>query len=88
MQWIIIHLSDDDWALSRWVVYTSAMGTFMMGVIPIGNKGSGAHEGLVVYVTTVDARVKGFEGASEMWSRYRCSPAFRSGSSDSINVDV
>jgi len=79
---IIICLSDDDWALSGQVVYASTMGTFMMGVIPVGDKGGGAHKGLVVYVAAVNAGVEGLEGASETWSRYQCSPALRSGSGD------
>ncbi len=64
------------------MVYTSAMGTFMMGVVPVCDEGGGTHKGLVIYVTTVKVEVKGFEGTSEMGPRYRCSPAFRSGSSD------
>ena len=82
MQWIIIHLSDNNWALSGQVVYTSTMGTFVMGVIPVGDKGGGAYKGLVVYVAAVNAGVEGLEGASETWSRYQCSPALRSGSGD------
>ncbi len=46
------------------------MGAFVVGVIPIGNKGGGAHERLVVYVIAVDTRVEGFEGTSEAGSRY------------------
>jgi len=67
-------LSDNDWALSEGVVYASTMGAFVMGIIPIGNKGSGAHEGLVVYVVAVDIRIEGFEGTPERRSRYQCSP--------------
>ncbi len=52
------------------MVYASAMGTFMVGVISVSDKGSGAHEGLVVCVTTIKAGVKGFEGAPEVRSRY------------------
>src|SRR5712671_1308553 len=82
VQWIIMHLSNDDWALSGRVVYTSTMGAFVVGVISVGNKGGGAHEGLVVCVATMEAWDEGFEGAPETWSRYRHSPTFRSGSGD------
>ena len=52
------------------MVYASAMGAFAMGVIPIGDKGGRAHEGLVVYVVAMNARVEGFEGAPKAQSRY------------------
>ena len=64
------------------MVYASTMGAFTMGIIPVGDKGGRAHEGLVVYVVAMNARVEGFEGTPEAQSRYRCSPAPRSGSSD------
>ncbi len=66
------------------MVHASAMGTFTMGIIPVGDKGGGAHEGLVVYIATMGAGVEGFEGAPEAWSRYRCSPTHRSGSGDRL----
>src|SRR6266851_6875062 len=81
-RWIVMCLRDDDWALSRQVVYASAMGTFMVGIIPVGDKGSGAHEGLVVFVVAPNARVEGFEGAPEAWSGYRYSSACGRGPSD------
>ena len=64
------------------MVYASAMGTFTMGIISIGNKGGRAHEGLMVHIAAVDTRVKSFEGTPEAWSRYRHSPTLRSGSGD------
>ena len=70
MQRIVIRLSNDDWTLSGRVVHASAMGALMMGVISIGNKGGGAHEGLVVYVVAVDARIESLEGAPEAWPGY------------------
>ena len=54
------------------MVYASAMGAFVMGIVSVSDKGSGAHKGLVVYVVAVDARVEGFESAPKAWSRYRC----------------
>jgi len=56
------------------VVHASTMGAFVVSVIPVGNKGDGAHKRLVVYVVAVDTRVKGFEGTPEAGSRYRRSP--------------
>jgi len=63
-------LRDDDWTLGGWVIYASTMGTLTMGVVSIGNEGGRTHEGLVVYVFAVDARIEGFEGTSEAWSGY------------------
>ena len=52
------------------MVCSSAVGIFVVGIIPVGGKGGGAHKGLVVYVAIVNAGVKGLEGAPEVWSRY------------------
>ncbi len=70
MRWIVTHLSNNNWALCGQVVHASAMGAFLVGVIPISGKGGGAHEGLVIYIVAVDARVKDLEGAPKAWSRY------------------
>ncbi len=53
-----------------------------MGIIPVSDKGSGAYEGLVIYIVTVNTGVKGFESTPEAWSRYRCSPTWRHGPGD------
>ena len=52
------------------MVYASTMGAFVMGIIPISDKGSRAHEGLKIYVVAVNTGVKGFESAPEAWSGY------------------
>ena len=65
-----MRLSIDDWALSGQMVYSSTMGTFGVGVISMGDKGSRAHEGLMVYVIAMNAGVEGLERAPEAWSGY------------------
>jgi len=52
------------------VVYTSAMSAFTVGVIPVDDKGGGAHGGLVEYVVASNARVEGLKGAPKTWSGY------------------
>jgi hypothetical protein len=73
---IVECLCDDARALGRAVMVAVAVGA------PLEREGGGAHGGVVVFVTTVDAVFEDFKGTPKAWSRYWPSPAFRCRSGD------
>jgi hypothetical protein len=75
--WHIVEcLRDDVRTLRRAVTVAAAVRASLK------REGGGAHGGVVVLVTTVDAVFKGFKGAFKTWSWYWPSPAFRRRSGD------